>query len=53
MPGQRNATDVAAEKPQPFDHHATVVQPFEAEGSRDVEFQHSRQIVPMIVRRTV
>ncbi|KAF9787951.1 hypothetical protein BJ322DRAFT_593424 [Thelephora terrestris] len=39
MPGQRNATDVVAEKHQPFDHLTTVVQPFETEGSRDVEFQ--------------
>jgi len=39
MPEQRNATDVVAEKRQPFDHLTTVVQPFETEGSRDVEFQ--------------
>jgi len=53
MPGKRNATDVAAEKPQPFDHYATVAQPFEAEGSRDVEFQQSRHIVSIIVRHTI
>lgn len=45
MPGQRNATDIAAEKFQPFDHLATVVQPFETEGSRDVEFQQSTRAV--------
>jgi len=39
MPGERNATDIATDKYQPFDHLTTVVQPFETEGSRDVEFQ--------------
>ena len=41
MPEQRNATDVVTEKHQPFDHFATVVQPFEIEGSRDAEFHQS------------
>jgi hypothetical protein len=41
MSGQRNATDIAAEQYEPFDHTTTVVQPFETEGSRDVEFQQS------------
>ncbi|KAF9653524.1 hypothetical protein BDM02DRAFT_3158974 [Thelephora ganbajun] len=39
MPGQRNATDIAADKYKPFDHLTAVVQPFETEGSRDIEFQ--------------
>lgn len=39
MSGQRNATEIAADKYQPFDHLTTVVQPFEEEDSRDVEFQ--------------
>jgi len=39
MSGQRNATDIVTEKHKPFDHLTTVVQPFETEGSRDVEFQ--------------
>jgi len=39
MSGQRNPTDIAADKHRPFDHLTTVVQPFETEGSRDVEFQ--------------
>lgn len=46
MSGQRNPTSVAAEKYQPFDHIATVVQPFETEGSRDVEFQQSTRTTP-------
>jgi len=54
MPGQRNATDIAAEEYQPFDHITTVVQPFEIEGSRDVEFQQSTRIlITSPVRDTV
>jgi len=41
MPGQRNATDIVTEEHQPFEHFTAVVQPFEAEGSRDVQFQQS------------
>lgn len=39
MPEHRSATDIAADEYQSFDHLTTVVQPFETEGSRDVEFQ--------------
>lgn len=48
MPEQRNATDVVAETHRPFDHLTTVVQPFETEGSRDVEFQQSARTVSTI-----
>ena len=48
MPEQRNAVDIVAEKYQPFDHLTTVVQPFETEGSRDVEFQQSAPTVSTI-----
>lgn len=46
MPGQRNATDIVAEKHQPFDHITAVVQPFEIEGSRDAEFHQSTRTTP-------
>ena len=52
MSGQRNLTNIAAEDYQPFDHLTTVVQPFETEGSRDVEFQQSTRTAPA-VRDTV
>lgn len=48
MPEQRNAIDIAADNYRPFDHLTTVVQPFETEGSRDVEFQQSAQTVSTI-----
>ena len=52
MPEQRNATDIVTEKHQPFDHPTTVVQPFEAEGSRDVEFQQSTRTASTICGKT-
>lgn len=48
MLGQRNATDIVTEKHEPFDHLATVVQPFETEGSRDIEFQLSTRTASTI-----
>ena len=50
MPGQRNPADIAAEKYQPFDHQAIVVQPFETEGARDVEFRQSTRRPPSTCR---
>lgn len=52
MPEQRSATDIATENHQPFNHLATVVRPFEAEGSRDVEFQQSTRTIPAVRNTT-
>lgn len=48
MPGQRNSTNIAADSYQPFDHLTTVVRPFEAEGSRDIEFQQSTRATSVV-----